>query len=426
MSKFVIEGGHPITGSIRPAGNKNEALPAVMACLLTDQPVILHRVPRIGDVSTVVAILKGLGVEVEWQGEETLYLCAKDVSSYKPDGALCSSVRASILLLGPLLARFGQVRLHLPGGDVIGARRLDAHFDGLKCLGGQLFYGNPIVGKIDRKQGNEVYLDEPSVTATENILLLSVLCQGLTTIHNAACEPHVAGLCRLLNSMGAKISGVGSNVLTVKGVASLGGASHEIGPDFMEAGSYLCLGAIGKGKVTIEDVNPGDLKFVLKTLARLGVKPKVEKSSLVVEGSETLTMEKDLAGGIASIYSGPWPAFSTDLMSVAIVTATQAKGHMVFHEKMFEGRMFFTDKLMSMGADIVLCDPHRVVVVGGANLTAAHMSSPDVRAGMALLMAAAVASGTSKIDNIYQIERGYSGVEEKFSRLGIRISKEVN
>ncbi|MFK7826747.1 MAG: UDP-N-acetylglucosamine 1-carboxyvinyltransferase [Oligoflexales bacterium] len=423
MWKFHIEGGHPLNGSVRPGGNKNEALPALMTCLLTDEVVCLKRIPRIGDVLTVCDTLADLGVEVEWTSEDSLSLCAKNNKHYKPDKELCSHVRASILFLGPLLSRFGKVELPLPGGDVIGARRIDTHFEGMELLGAKLNFGNPITGELKTLTGTDLYLDEPSVTATENLLLLSVRCQGKTVIHNAASEPHVSGLCRLLNRMGAKVSGIGSNRLEIQGVEKLNGAEHQISSDFMEVGSFLCLGAIGRGKITIEDVETHDLRFILKTLSRLGIEPLVSESSLQIDGTKELLMQRDLSGRITSIYSGPWPAFPTDLMSVAIVAASQAQGNILFHEKMFEGRMFFTDKLMAMGAGIVLCDPHRAVISGPSRLSGSRMSSPDVRAGMALLMAAAIAHGTSEILNIDQIERGYFQIEKKLEALGAAIKK---
>lgn len=423
MYKFVIEGGRPLNGSVRPSGNKNEALPCLFACLLTDKPVTLKRMPRIGDVLTVCKILEGIGVKVEWTGEDTLVLDAAKASSHKPAPDLCAKVRASIMLLGPLLARFGKVELAPPGGDVIGARRIDTHWEGIEALGGTLHLDRHITGSIDKIVGTEIFMDEPSVTATENLLLLAALCEGETVLHNAASEPHVVGLCNLLNAMGAKITGMGSNRLAIQGVSSLHGAEHTIGPDFMEVGSFLCLGAIGKGKVTIEDVSLEDLRFPLKILARLGIAPRVVGNSLVMDGTKPLIIKKDIGDRIGTIYSGPWPAYPTDLMSVAIVAATQAQGTVIFFEKMYEGRMFFTDKLMGMGANIVLCDPHRVVVTGPSQLYATSMSSPDVRAGMALLMAATIALGKSEIHNIYQIERGYQAIDRKLEALGAAIRK---
>ena len=424
MARFHIEGSHQLSGSVTPSGNKNEALPTLMACLLTDDPVTYKRMPKIGDVLTTCDVLADMGVSVKWDADDVLTLCAKGVKYKKPDPQLCSKIRASILLLGPMLARFGKVELSLPGGDVIGARRIDTHWEGIEALGGTLKLTSSIVGEIKTIQGSDVYLDEPSVTGTENLLLLAVKCKGTATLHNAASEPHVVGLCNLLNAMGAKISGIGSNRLTIQGVQTLKGATHQIGPDFMEVGSFLCLGAIAGGKVTIKDTRPDDLGFVLKTLARLGINPELKGNDLTIDGTKPLVMKKDIGGRIGTIYSGPWPAYPTDLMSVAIVAATQSKGTTIFFEKMFEGRMFFTDKLMQMGANIVLCDPHRIVVNGPAKLYAARLNSPDVRAGMSLIMAALIAEGTSVIDNIYQVERGYFNIENKLKGLGARIIRE--
>lgn len=423
MAKFLIDGGAPLSGRVKVSGNKNEALPALMACLLTDQPVILERVPKIGDVVTVCKILEKIGVRVQWQGDDVLCLDASGANSYSPPEELCTTARASILLMGPILARFGKINLPLPGGDVIGARRIDTHWEGMEALGATLKFGPIIRGEAPHLKGDEIFLDEPSVTATENLLLAAVTADGQTILHNAASEPHVVGLSNLLNKMGARISGVGSNRIEIQGVKKLSGAKHRIGPDFMEVGSFLCLGAIAKGRIEIEDIEPTDLRFVLKTFARLGIEPVIEGRNISVGGHSELAMKRDISGRISTIYSGPWPAFPTDLMSVAIVAATQSQGTIIFFEKMFEGRMFFTDKLMEMGANIVLCDPHRIVVSGPSPLIPYRMSSPDVRAGMALLMAALIAKGKSEIDNIYQIERGYSGMAQKLTGLGARITR---
>ncbi len=423
MHKFVIEGGRPLSGSVRVSGNKNEALPVLFACLLSEEPVTLKRMPRIIDVMTVCDILRGIGVDVEWTGPDTVVLDAKKAHSFSPSPDLCTKVRASVLLLGPLLSRFGKVELALPGGDVIGARRIDTHWEGIEALGGRLELNRVITGSMPKIIGADVYMDEPSVTATENLVMLAARCEGTTVLHNAACEPHVVGLCKLLNAMGAKISGVGSNRIVIQGVARLGGAEHEIGPDFMEVGSFLCLGAMAKGRIRIDGVDADDMRFPLKMLSRIGVAPALEGTSMTIDGTVPMLMKKDIGGRIGTIYSGPWPAYPTDLMSVAIVAATQATGTIIFFEKMFEGRMFFTDKLMSMGANIVLCDPHRVVVTGPSQLFATSMSSPDVRAGMALLMAATIASGKSEIHNIIQIERGYEGIDRKLEALGAAIRR---
>jgi len=426
MSRFIIEGGAPLNGTVRPSGNKNEALPVLMACLLTSDTITFERVPRIQDVLTVCQILEEMGVTVKWEGEETLHLTAKNVNTTSPSAKLCSDIRASILLMGPMLARMGRIELPMPGGDVIGARRIDTHWEGIEALGGSLrFQQHKIVGQIKKAQGCDVYMDEPSVTATENLLLLAVMAEGTTVLHNAACEPHVTGLCNLLNAMGGRIEGTGSNRLTIHGVKNLHGARHRIGPDFMEVGSMLCLGAIAGGKVKIEDAGVSDLRFVLKTLARLGIHPTIAGDSLEIDGTRPIVVKKEVSGRVPTIYSGPWPAYPTDLMSVAIVAATQSVGTSIFFEKMFEGRMFFTDKLMQMGANIVLCDPHRVVITGPGKLIGSRMSSPDVRAGMALLMAAAIAEGRSTIDNIHQIERGYMSIDKKLAKLGVKITREA-
>ena len=322
MAKFHIEGGHKLSGEVTPSGNKNEALPALMACLLTEEPVIYKRMPKIGDVLTTCDVLADLGVEVSWQGDDQLTLCARNIRYKDPDPQLCSRIRASLLLLGPMLARFGKVKLALPGGDFIGARRIDTHWEGIEALGGKLDLEGGISGTVKEIRGADIYLDEPSVTGTENLLLMAVTCKGTTVMHNAASEPHVVGLCNLLNSMGAKISGIGSNRLVIDGVKKLKGATHEIGPDFMEVGSFLCLGAIAGGKVTIKNAKPEDLGFVLKTLSRIGINPVLNGNNLTIDGTKPLAMKKDIGGRIGTIYSGPWPAYPTDLMSVAIVADT--------------------------------------------------------------------------------------------------------
>ena len=422
-SSFVIEGGRRLSGSIKPSGNKNEALPALMACLLTDQPVTLKNTPKIRDVLTVCDIMRGLGVEVDWSGDDCVTLCAKNLTDGPPNPELCAKVRASILLLGPMLARRGTIQLPLPGGDVIGARRIDTHWEGAIELGANLHFGNVIKGTIKSLKGKDLYLDEPSVTGTENLILLAVLAEGTTTIFNAASEPHVTGLCNLLNAMGAKISGIGSNQLKIAGVSGLGGAEHTIGADFMEVGSLICLGAASHSDITIEGVNFEDYRFIRKTLQRIGISVKQDGDNFFVDGRAERRMQNDITGRTPTIYSGPWPAYPTDLMSVTIVAATQSTGTAIFFEKMFDGRMFFTDKLMAMGATIILCDPHRVVVNGPAQLYGAQMNSPDVRAGMSLLIAGLLAKGTSQIDNIYQIERGYYNIENKLAGLGAAIKR---
>ena len=430
MSYFKIEGGQPLNGTITPSGNKNEALPALMTCLLTDEPIILHNMPKIRDVLTACEILEDMGVQVAWSKENTLKLEATSQLGFKiPNRELCTRIRASILLLGPMLARFKKVELPLPGGDAIGARKLDVHFECVEALGGHLELSDTIHGAVKHLKGTELFLDEPSVTATENVLLLSVLAEGVTTIYNAACEPHVKGLCRLLISMGAKIEGVGTNSLTVTGVSKLHGTEHTISPDFMEVASFLCLGAITEGTLTIDKIVYEDLRFMLKVFKRLGINPDFDgKDKLTItKDKKSLVMEQAIGNQAPlSIFSGPWPAFPTDVMSVAMVAATQSYGTMLFHEKMFEGRMFFTDKLISMGANLVLCDPHRVVITGPRQLHGIRVSSPDVRAGMAVLIATLAAKGTSEIHNVYQIDRGYQNIEEKIQKLGGKILRFQN
>lgn len=431
MAQYIIEGGRPVQGTVVPSGNKNEALPALVSCLLTTETLVLLRVPRIRDVTVMCDILEDLGVEVDWseQGsseESTLHLNAAKARCGPVREDLCARVRAAILLLGPLLARFAQATLPLPGGDVIGSRRIDTHFEGMSALGVEMSLDGMIRGRLPegRARGADLFLDEPSVTATENVLLLSVLAEGTTTIDHAACEPHVTGLARLLTAMGARITGIGTNRLKVQGVSSLTGARHRVGPDYMEVASYVSLASSTRGRVRIEDVATEDFRGILRTWKRLGIEPQVEPDAFVVDGSVAAEMQRDISGGVGCVYTAPWPGFPTDLMSVAIVAATQARGTMIFFEKLFEGRMFFTDKLLKMGAHIVLCDPHRVVVTGPSPLHGAHVSSPDVRAGMALIIAACVAQGTSRIDNIYQVERGYAGVVEKLSQLGVMIRRQ--
>ena len=419
---FDIKGRQPLQGVLVPSGNKNEILPCLAATLLTDEDVVLTRVPRIGDVLVLIEVLKDLGVQIVWRDSETLVCNAEGVHKFAPRQDLCMKIRASILLLAPLLARCGRVALPLPGGDVIGARRIDTHWEGITALGGKLTLDQRIDGRIECIRGCEILLDEPSVTATENIIMLAVCGEGETIIQHCACEPHVVGLCRLLTAMGADISGIGSNRLVIRGVARLRGATHTIAPDYMEVGSFICLGAISGGALTIQQVDFDDLRFILKIFARLGIEVACEYEHGVVRvTSAPLQIRKDIGNRLPLIYSGPWPAFPTDLMSVAIVAATQAHGTVIFFEKMFEGRMFFIDSLLAMGANIVLCDPHRVVVSGPTRLSAAHLTSPDVRAGMALLMAALVAYGESHIDNAAQIERGYGGIVTKLQRLGADI-----
>lgn len=424
MARYVIEGSRAIAGTLIPAGNKNESLPALAACLLTSEPVTLRRMPRIKDVDVMLRLLGGLGVRYEWTAPDVVALQAQQLSGAQISAAECTKVRAAILLLGPLLARLGEVKLPLPGGDVIGARKIDCHFEGLRALGCEVSLGEEIRGVLPAgPRGGYVFMEEPSVTATENTIMCAVLADGESILDNVACEPHVVGLCKMLQAMGAQITGVGSNRLVIKGVSQLGGVDHAIGPDFMEVASYLCLAGASGGQIKIEGVDPQTYRGIVRPWEKLGLRVQSGADFMAVDGREGLRVHPDISGRVPTIYSAPWPGFPTDLMSVAIVAATQAQGTILFFEKMFEGRMFFTDRLISMGAQIVLCDPHRVVVTGKTQLYGARISSPDVRAGMALIMAACMARGTSEIDNVYLVERGYDRVVEKLTQLGVAIRR---
>ena len=425
MAKYIIEGGRDICGTLHPAGNKNESLPALAACLLTCEPMILRRMPRIKDVEVMLKLLAGLGVRYEWLEPSTVMVEARNVSTTQISAAECAKVRAAILLLGPLLARVGKINLPLPGGDVIGARKIDCHFEGLRALGCQVVLGDAeIHGECKhRPRGGYLFLEEPSVTATENTIMCAVLADGESILENVACEPHVVGLCQMLNTMGARITGLGSNRLTIQGVSQLTGVEHTIGPDFMEVASYLCLAGASGGQIKVEGVNPATYRGIIRSWQKLGMTVSCGVTSLTVDGGPGLTIASDISGRVPILYSAPWPGFPTDLMSVAIVAATQAQGTILFFEKMFEGRMFFTDRLISMGAQIVLCDPHRAVVTGATQLYGARISSPDVRAGMALILAACMAQGVSEIHNVYLVERGYDRVVDKLTQLGVAIQR---
>ena len=426
MSRFVIDGGVPLSGEVTPSGNKNEALPCICAALLTSEPVILDNVPRIRDVDVLLDILRQLGATVEELGSRNrLKIRCDGLTSSRPDAQLCTQLRASILLMGPLAARLGEIVLPPPGGDVIGRRRVDTHFLGLEAMGAEVsIAGAYEVRTRGRLQGADVFLDEASVTATENLLMAAALANGVTVLRNAASEPHVQNLARLLQAMGAEIEGIGSNTLTITGRERLGGCEFRIGPDYLEVGSFIGLAACTASDLTIRGVGLPHLRRVLMTFDRLGVHPElVGTDDLRIAPGQPLTVRHDLHGAIPKIDDAPWPAFPTDLMSIAIVTATQARGTVLFFEKMYEGRMFFTDHLIGMGAQIILCDPHRVVVVGPSPLYASRVESPDVRAGMALLIAALCAKGQTTIGNIRQIDRGYERIEEKLRALGARIER---
>jgi UDP-N-acetylglucosamine 1-carboxyvinyltransferase len=420
---FLIEGGHPLNGRVAATGNKNAALPVLAACLLTSEPVTLENVPRIRDVETMVELIADIGAEAEWVGRHELRVCAGELRKTALDAELCREIRASFLLAGPLLARVGEVTIPPPGGDVIGRRRLDTHVQALRSLGADISVHGSYEMQARSLRGRDLFLDEASVMGTENVLMASVLAAGETTIVNAACEPHVQDLCRFLVSLGARIEGIGSNVLRVTGVSRLGGGSFRICPDHIEIASFIGLGAVTDGELTVEGVEHDDLRPILPHLERLGVCIESEESNVRVPGGQELVIRDDLGGAIPKIEDGPWPQFPADLTSIAVVVATQARGTVLIFEKMFESRLFFVDKLVGMGARIVLCDPHRAVVTGPAQLYGDRMESPDIRAGMAMLIASLCAQGTSRIGNIRQIDRGYERIDERLRSLGARIER---
>ncbi len=420
---FVIQGGQPLSGRITAAGNKNAALPNLAACLLTTEPVVLHNVPRIRDVETMMALIAGLGAEVEWVGENEVRVHAADVSSHELDAELSRRIRASFLLAGPLLARLGRASVPPPGGDVIGRRRLDPHIHAFAELGAEIDIGARFELRTDGLRGRHIFLDEASVMATENAVMAAALTPGETVIGNAACEPHIQDLCRFLVSLGAQIEGIESNVLRVHGVDRLGGGEWRICPEHIEVGSFIGLAAVTGGDIIIDDVEPKDLGAILPTLERLGIRVEVDGTTLRVPPDQELVIRDDLGGQIPKLEDGPWPAFPADLTSIAVTIATQARGTVLIFEKMFESRLFFVDKLVSMGARIILCDPHRAVVTGPARLYAQQMSSPDIRAGMAMLLAALCAEGTSTIGNIGEIDRGYERIDERLRSIGAHIER---
>jgi UDP-N-acetylglucosamine 1-carboxyvinyltransferase len=420
---FVIEGGRPLNGHVRAAGNKNGALPILAACLLTSEPVELSNVPRIRDVETMVELLADTGVDVEWHGQNELRVHAADVRKLELDAELCSRIRASFLLAGPLLGRFGSAIVPPPGGDVIGRRQLDTHIHALVELGAEIELNGRYEMRTDRLRGAQVYLVEASVMATENAIMASVLADGETRLTHAACEPHIQDLCRFLVSLGANIEGIGSNVIRVEGVDRLGAGSYRIGPEHIEVGSFIGLAAVTGGDITIDDVRQDDLISILPAFARLGVHVEADGDSVRVPPGQELVVQDDLGGQIPKIESGIWPAFPADLTSIALTVATQARGTVLIFEKMFESRLFFVDRLVNMGARVILCDPHRAVVTGPAQLYGERMVSPDIRAGMAMLIASLCADGASTIGNIWQIDRGYERIDERLRALGARIER---
>ncbi len=421
--RFLVHGGRALSGTIRPAGNKNAALPLLAATLLTPDPVELHNLPRIRDVEMMRALLLDLGAEAEWIGPNSLRVMTANVVAKPLDPELCAKIRASILLAGPLLARFGKVILPPPGGDVIGRRRVDTHFLALEQLGATVFVGDRYEIEAKSLVGADIFLDEPSVTGTENALMAAVAAVGRTTLRNAAAEPHVQDLARALVAMGASIEGIGTNVYIIEGGHPLHGTSYEIGPDHIEIGSFIGLAAVTNGSITIDPVRPDDLRSTLLGFDRLGIRPRVEGHRLVVDANQERRIRPDLGGHVPKLEDGPWPAFPADLTSIAIVAATQCEGLILIFEKMFESRLFFVDKLIGMGARIVLCDPHRVVISGRSSLRGGTVESPDIRAGMAVLLAALAAEGTSVIYNIGQIERGYERIDERLRALGAEIER---
>ena len=448
MQSFIIEGGHTLSGTIIPQGAKNEALQVICASLLTVETVRISNVPNILDVNNLIQLLRDIGVEVEKQGESDYSFCAanlnldflgSDVFVHK-----CAALRGSVLMIGPLLSRFGKAVVAEPGGDKIGRRRLDTHFLGFKNLGAHFeFNDKQNVYEIqalpddngNKKQrcnslhGTYMLLDEASVTGTANIIMAATLAEGTTTIYNAACEPYIQQLCTMLNNMGARISGIGSNLLTIEGVDSLGGAEHRIMPDMIEVGSFIGMAAMIGDGIRIKDVSLRNLGIIPDAFRRLGVEILVEGDDLIIPRQEHYVVDSFIDGSIMTLADAPWPGLTPDLISVLLVVATQARGSVLIHQKMFESRLFFVDKLIDMGAQIILCDPHRAVVVGHdrtKRLRAGRMTSPDIRAGIALLIAALTAGGTSIIDNIGQIDRGYENIEARLNALGARITRVEN
>jgi UDP-N-acetylglucosamine 1-carboxyvinyltransferase len=424
LEKFIIEGGHPLSGEVIPSGNKNAALPILAACLLTDKKIVLKNIPDIRDVRTMRALLGSLGVSIKCLDDHTWEIQATEVCPADLDPSLCKKIRASILLAGPMLARVGRILLPPPGGDVIGRRRVDTHIIALGALGVQVEYNRHFSFHVDKLVGAEILLDEASVTATENTIMAAVLAKGTTIIRNAASEPHIQELCYFLNSLGASISHIGSNTLEINGVDNLHGGEFEIGSDYLEVVSFIGAAVVTKGSITIKNAGNRYLDMVRLVFHRLGVDWEITgKDDIFVPAQQHLEIEPDLGNAIPEISVMPWPSFPTDLMSIAIVVATQSKGTVLFHDWMYPSRMFFTDKLVGMGAQIVLCDPHRCIVQGPNHLYGENMDGPDIRAGMSLLLATLSAEGTSTIRNVGQIDRGYERIDEKLSLLGANIKR---
>lgn len=424
MSRLIIDGGKRLSGTHRVPGNKNAALPMLAAALLTEHPVVLRNLPLIEDVSTMLQILSELGADVSLKGH-SVKVCARTIRKRRLPGNLCRRARSSILFAGPMIARCGKVTLCPPGGDVIGRRRLDAHFDGLSQLSVAVKSGASYTLQRRILTGAKVLLEEASVTATENVLMAAVLARGQTTIFNSACEPHVQDLCRLLQKMGARIRGIGTNYLSIEGVDALRGATHRIAPDPIDAASYLAAAAATGGEIRVCDAPLDQLDVVARPFQRLGIRWQTEGKHVVLSARVRPRIRDDVGSAVPSIADGPWPGVPSDLMSVLIVLATQARGTVLFFEKMFESRMYFVDRLIAMGARIVQCDPHRVIVAGPSRLHGTHMSSPDIRAGMGLVIAALAARGPSIIDNAQVIDRGYEDAARELRRLGADITRET-
>jgi len=423
--RFVIEGGHPIGGEVTPSGNKNEALPLLAASLLVSGSVVIDNVPRIRDVSTLIELIRPLGVDIDWSGEHAVAVDASRLRESCPDAALAAEIRASFLLAAPLLARTGLAVLPRPGGDKIGRRRLDTHLLALRELGASItlddaYYRLKVSGRF---RGTEVFLDEASVTGTETAVMAAATADGRTRLLNAASEPHVQGLCHALNAMGARIRGIGSNVLEIDGVRELHPARHRVGPDHIEVGSFVAVAAMTGGELRVRDVAPDHLRMIRMVFARLGVETAIAGTTLRVPAAQKRVIVADIDGGIAKVDDAPWPGFPADLTALALVLATQCEGTVLIHEKLFESRLFFVDSLIAMGARIVLSDPHRALVIGPSRLHGATIVSPDIRAGMAMIAAALAAHGRSVIRNVQQVDRGYERIDERLRSLGARLAR---
>src|SRR3954454_6695508 len=428
MEKLLIEGGVPLSGTIVPAGNKNAALPLLACSLLTDEEVILHNVPRIRDVEAMLQLLAALGVRTSWLDDNTVSLQADKVTTTDVDPALAERIRASFLDAGPLLARFGSAVMPPPGGDVIGRRRLDPHLDAFPAPGAEVSHDRHISLRAPNGglRSTDFFMDEPSVMGTENALMAAALTPGTTVIRNAASEPHVQDLARMLNKMGAAIEGIGSNVMYVHGMGALGGCEHSVSPDHIEIASFMALAGVTGGGLRIEGCVPEDMRMICLVFERLGLRSRWEDSAIVVPGGQKLVVARDAGDYQSKVEDGPWPAFPADLTSIAVALATQSEGSVLIFEKMFENRLFFVDKLISMGAEITICDPHRAIVIGPRKLRGARVSSPDIRAGMAILIAALCAQGESEIHNVREIDRGYERIDERLRDLGARIERVAN